>query len=100
MSEEATPKKRGGRVKGVPNKITRDVREMISKVAERCAPKFEGWLDRVAEDDPGKAADLYLKAIEYHIPKLSRSELTGKDGKDLLPPALNVYPVQPDAASK
>jgi len=30
--------------------------------------------------DPAKAADLYLRAIEYHIPKLARTELTGKDG--------------------
>jgi hypothetical protein len=34
----------------------------------------------VALEDPGKAADLYLKAIEYHIPKLARSEQTGPDG--------------------
>jgi hypothetical protein len=34
----------------------------------------------VALEDPGKAADLYLKAIEYHIPKLARSEVSGPDG--------------------
>jgi hypothetical protein len=29
--------------------------------------------------DPAKAADLYLRAIEYHIPKLARTELVGEN---------------------
>jgi len=31
-----------------------------------------------------KAAGRFLKAIEYHIPKLARSEITGKDGGDIM----------------
>jgi hypothetical protein len=75
-----------GRPKGSVNKATQGVREMISMVAEQNAPKFAEWLNRVAEGDeknrpdPGKAAELYLKAIEYHIPKLARTEVSGTDG--------------------
>lgn len=75
-----------GRIKGVPNKTTQNVREMIAMVAEQNAPKFMQWLNTVAEGtstvkpDPGKAAELYLKAIEYHIPKLARTEVSGSDG--------------------
>lgn len=75
-----------GRIKGVPNKTTQNVREMIAMVAEQNAPKFAEWLERVAEGDaktkpdPGRAAELYLKAIEYHIPKLARTEVTGENG--------------------
>ena len=75
-----------GRIKGVPNKTTQNVREMIAMVAEQNAPKFAEWLERVAEGDaktkpdPGRAAELYLKAIEYHIPKLARTEVSGTDG--------------------
>ena len=36
------------------------------------------WLAGI--DDPAKKLDLYLKAIEYHIPKLARSEVSGPDG--------------------
>lgn len=71
----AKGRKTGGRQKGVPNRATADVRRMIAQVAERNAAKFEKWLARAAEDDPGKAADLYLKAIEYHIPKLARLDV-------------------------
>jgi len=77
----AKGRKTGGRATGTPNKATADVRAMIAKVAEENATAFGRWLARVAKDDPAKAADLYLKAIEYHIPKLARTEVTGKDGE-------------------
>ena len=76
-----------GRPKGSLNKATQSVREMIAQVAEQNAPKFAQWLETVAlgdgdkvKPDPGKAAELYLKAIEYHIPKLARTEVSGTDG--------------------
>ena len=79
-----------GRIKGVPNKTTQNVREMIAMVAEQNAPKFAQWLDTVAmgdgdkvKPDPAKAADLYLKAIEYHIPKLARTEVAGDQNQPM-----------------
>jgi hypothetical protein len=52
------------------------------------APKMVAWLQTVADGDeakgvkadPGKAVDLVLKAAEYHIPKLARTEMTGPNG--------------------
>ena len=64
----------------MPNKTTVDVREAIALIAQRNVEKFENWLEQVAVEDPGKAADLFLKAIEYHIPKLARTEQTGPEG--------------------
>jgi hypothetical protein len=52
----------------------------MARFAEANIPRLEEWIGRVAETDPGKAADLTLKAIEYHIPKLSRAEVTGENG--------------------
>lgn len=75
-----------GRPKGSPNKATADVRAAIAAFAEGNAHKLQEWLDRVAEGsegvrpDPAKAVDLYLRAIEYHIPKLARTEVTGENG--------------------
>lgn len=92
----ATAKKRippnagKGRPKGVPNKATADVREAIARFAQSTVPQFQEWINRVAQEDPAKAADLFLKAIEYHIPKLARTEVTGMDGDPIkvvtLPP--------------
>lgn len=67
--------KTGGRKPGTPNRATADVRATIALVAERNVSRLEEWLDRVAEDDPEKAADLFLRMIEYHVPKLARSEM-------------------------
>ena len=82
-----------GRAKGVPNKSTASVREAIAKMAELNAPRFALWLDEVAQKSPEKACDIYLRAIEYHIPKLARTEVTGTDGQ---PVALQVTWAQPE----
>jgi hypothetical protein len=70
-----------GRPKGTPNKSTAIVREAIANLLERNAPNMDRWLNEVAQEDPYKALDLMNKLSEYHIPKLARTEVTGKDGE-------------------
>jgi len=80
-----------GRPKGVQNKSTGKVREMMALIAEQNAENFIQWLAETAagnqdmglRPDPKGAADLYLKAIEYHITKLARTEVTGDGGGPL-----------------
>lgn len=72
-----------GRKKGIPNKSTRDVRLAIAQIAQNNVQNVQRWLERTARKQPGRALDLYLSLCEYHIPKLARTELVGKDGKDL-----------------
>jgi hypothetical protein len=80
ITERRLPPNAGmGRPKGSPNKATAAVREAIARMAEDNAPKFLEWMDQVAKTNPEKACDIYLKAIEYHIPKLARTEVTGND---------------------
>jgi hypothetical protein len=69
-----------GRPKGMPNKSTSKVREAIAELLERNAGSMDRWLNEVADKDPYKALDLMQKLSEYHIPKLARTEVTGKDG--------------------
>jgi hypothetical protein len=76
--------KTGGRAKGVPNKLTADVRAVFAGIMERNAEKCEGWIAQVAATDPFKATDLLLRLAEFHVPKLARSEVTGKDGGPLI----------------
>jgi hypothetical protein len=49
-------------------------------VCERKLPEFERWLDRTAVRSPAKAADLFLRAMEYFVPKLNRVEHVGENG--------------------
>ena len=71
----------GGRKAGQPNKVTTDVRAAIAVFAQAHVGQMGEWL--CAVEDPAKRLDLYLRAIEYHIPKLGRTELTGKDGGNI-----------------
>lgn len=77
-------KKTGGRTKGVPNKVTTEVRALFAGIVERNASKVEEWINKVAETDPGRAADLFFKLSEFHLPKLARTELANSDTGELL----------------
>ena len=80
--------KTGGRVKGVPNKVTRDFRETVRALLESNAENVGRWLATVAEGDelaevkpdPGKALDLLAKLAEFAAPKLNRTEHVGDGG--------------------
>lgn len=94
----------GGRAKGTPNRSTVAAREAIGRFVDANAHRLQEWLDKVANglpqvDEngvviPGKwlvppnplnAANLLNSMVEYHIPKLARTEVTGKDGEALFP---------------
>lgn len=82
-----------GRKKGVPNKATMAAREAIGKFVDGNAHRLQTWLDRIAENDPEKAFSLFQSVIEYHVPKLARTEHTGKDGD-----AIRVISLPPGSA--
>lgn len=68
----------GGSRKGVPNKATLNAREAIARLVDENAPRMQEWLDAIAaEQGPLLAWKCMTDVIEYHIPKLSRSELAG-----------------------
>lgn len=76
----AAGRKTGGRTKGTPNKVTTDTRALISELAEKNAHNVQSWLDTTAKESPGKALDLYIKLLEFSVPKLVRAEHIGEDG--------------------
>ena len=66
---------RAGRKPGVPNKSTTELKQAITAFTSRNADKIDEWLNSI--DDPAKRLDLYFKALEYTMPKLARTELSG-----------------------
>ena len=82
---------RAGRPKGVPNKATANAREAIAKFVEGNSHKMEEWLQQVAEGvrndedkyivlpNPEKAFGMLQSVMEYHLPKLARTEHTGDE---------------------
>jgi hypothetical protein len=81
-----------GRPKGLPNKVTVQAREAIALFVDGNAHRLEEWLDAVASGDqtngikpnPAKAFEMFQSVVEYHVPKLQRTEVTGADGSDLV----------------
>ena len=70
-----TGKKHGGRAKGTPNRSTTNAREAIARFVDGNADRLTGWLDQVALIDPEAAFKLFQSVIEYHVPKLSRTDM-------------------------
>jgi hypothetical protein len=64
--------------KGSPNKATRNAREAIARLVDGNAERMQGWLDEIAEQEgPMAAWRCMTDVIEYHIPKLARTEHAG-----------------------
>jgi hypothetical protein len=69
-----------GRPAGSPNKATQAAREAIALFVDGNAHRLVKWLDDIAADDPKAAFDRYMSVVEYHVPKLARTELVGDGG--------------------
>ena len=77
----AKGKKTGGRQAGTPNRATAAAREAIARFVDGNADRLQGWLDEIHAEKGAEAAfGCFTSLLEYHVPKLQRSELTGKDG--------------------
>jgi hypothetical protein len=78
---------RAGRKKGIPNKSTQAAREAIAMFVDGNAHRLTDWLNEVAngnpdadiKPNPAKAFELFQSVVEYHVPKLARTEVTGAD---------------------
>ncbi len=77
------PNPNAGRRSGSPNASTLDARRAIADFVEGNVGRLNGWLDDIAKDNPLAAFDRFMSVVEYHIPKLNRTEVTGKDGEGL-----------------
>ena len=81
-----------GRPAGVPNKATSAAREAIARFVDGNVERLQGWLDEIAADPkhgPVVAFKCVQEIMEYHIPKLARTEHTGKDGGAIVVQASN-----------
>lgn len=77
----AKGKKTGGRQAGTPNKATQAAREAVARFVDGNADRLQEWLDEIAREKGAQAAfDSFTTLLEYHVPKLARTETTGKDG--------------------
>ena len=91
MSNKQQTNNPKGRPKGSPNKSTAMAREAIAQFVDGNAHKMQEWLEQVAigvknEENkfivlpnPEKAFGMLQSVMEYHLPKLARTEHTGDE---------------------
>ena len=61
-----------------PGKVTSAARQAIMEVVDGNSHRLQQWLDDVAErDGPAAALAIYVKMLEFAVPKLARQELVG-----------------------
>jgi hypothetical protein len=74
----------GGSRKGSPNRATANAREAIAAFVDGNAANLQKWLEEVYTTDGPKAAlACYNDLVEYHVPKLARTEISSPDGSAL-----------------
>lgn len=81
--EQGTTGNPRGRPPGSANRATVNAREAIAAFVEGNVERLNGWLDAIAEESPKEAFQCFMDVVEYHIPKLARTEHTGQDGEDI-----------------
>ena len=64
-----------GRKAGVPNKATKDIKQHYADLIAGNLDRIQGWLDRVAEQNPQAAIDLLIKLSPFVIPKNVAQEI-------------------------
>lgn len=74
-----------GRPAGSPNRVTTEVREALSDLVADNVPRLQEWLDRVAKHNPKAALEIYVKLVEFVVPRLARHSLEASNEPKPLP---------------
>ena len=82
--------RRANRRKSLPDALTSEqlrqtsvarMRWTMAQLVEDNADRVQEWIDLVAwVDGPKAALDIYIKLLEFAVPKLSRAEVSVEDG--------------------
>ena len=74
--------KTGGRSAKTPNKSDSRARAAIALFVETNSSRFQDWLEEIYQEHGAKEAfNCVTTLIEYHVPKLGRTEVAGDPDK-------------------
>ena len=69
---------RAGRKRGAMNRSTEQAKLAIARLANKGLDNISEDLDKIRKTDPIEAAKIYLRLLEYIVPKKSSVELKGE----------------------
>jgi len=67
-----------GRPKGKPNRTTEQAKLAITRIANNGLDALREDLEKIRKTNPIEAARLYIKLLEYIIPKMSVTQIEGE----------------------
>ena len=67
-----------GRPAGQLNRSTEQAKLTIARLANRGLDNISEALEKIRKQDPLEAAKLYLKLLEYIVPKKAQMEISGQ----------------------
>jgi len=92
--KKGTPKPlSSGRKKGSQNKDLKPIREKFNQLLDGYS--IEDMIDDLRSLEPKDRLNIINGISEYIIPKLARTELTGKDGDEIKVRQLNIVAPKP-----
>jgi hypothetical protein len=72
--------KKGGKVKGTPNKVTTEIREFYKSILDKNQDKFESAMNSIFQDDKAEYVRLSLMISERFVPKISAQSIDVTSG--------------------
>lgn len=78
MAKFEVGNKLGGRKPGSLNRSTEQAKLTIARLANRGLDNIMEDFDKIRKESPVEAAKLYLKLLEYIVPKKSSMEISGE----------------------
>ncbi len=67
-----------GRPVGAINRSTEQAKLAIARIANRGLDNISEDLEKIRKSDPIEAAKIYLKLLEYIVPKKTQMEISGE----------------------
>jgi len=68
----------GGRRPGALNRSTEEAKLAVARIANQGLDAFREDIEKIRKENPIEAAKLYLRLLEYIVPKKSAIELKGE----------------------
>ena len=90
MAFEKGNKLSKGRPVGALNRSTEQAKLAVSRLANQGLDALREDLEKIRKNDPLEAAKIYLKLIEYIVPKKAQMELSGEINQKIQQVAINI----------
>jgi hypothetical protein len=82
--------KLGGRKPGALNRSTEQAKLTIARLANKGLDNITEDLEKIRQQDPLEAAKLYLKLLEYIVPKKAQMEISGQIDQRIQQISINI----------